>query len=36
MNTVRMILCGNVEDIDKITERKMKSLKIQQISLFDL
>lgn len=30
------LLCGNVEDIDKITERKMKSLKIQQISLFDL
>lgn len=30
------LLCGNIEDIDKITERKMKSLKIQQISLFDL
>lgn len=30
------LLCGNIEDTDKITERKMKSLKIQQISMFDI
>lgn len=30
------LLCGNIENIDKITERKLKSLKVQQLSIFDI
>lgn len=29
------ILCGKISDQDMITERKMKSLRVEQISLFD-
>lgn len=30
------ILCGEISDKDIITERKLKSLKIEQISIFDI
>ena len=30
------ILCGAIDANDKITERKVKSLKEQQLSIFDL
>ena len=30
------ILCGSIDENDKITERKVKSLKEQQLTLFDL
>ena len=30
------ILCGMIDENDKITERKVKSLKEQQLSIFDL
>ena len=35
-NAQSPILCGVIDEYDKITERKVKSLKEQQLSIFDL